>query len=52
MKPHRTTCGFYAKKDKTIDIIGKPVYNDQSGEEMSIEEAKQYVMEYGHAKSK
>lgn len=30
-----------------IDIIGKPVYNDWSGEEMSIEEAKQYVMEYG-----
>lgn len=30
-----------------IEIIGKPVYNDWSGEEMSIEEAKQYVMEYG-----
>jgi len=29
-----------------IDIIGKPVYNDWSGEEMSIEEAKKYVMEY------
>lgn len=31
-----------------IDIIGKPVYNDWSGEEMAIEEAKKYVMEYGN----
>lgn len=31
-----------------IDIIGKPVYNDWSGEEMSVEEAKKYVMEYGN----
>lgn len=30
-----------------IDIIGKPVYNHWSGEEMSIDEAKKYVMEYG-----
>jgi len=30
-----------------IDIIGKPVYNDWTGEEMSVEEAKEYVMEYG-----
>ena len=29
-----------------IEIIGKPVYNDWSGEEMTIEEAKKYVMEY------
>jgi hypothetical protein len=29
-----------------IDIIGKPVYNDWSGDEMSIEEAKKYVMDY------
>jgi hypothetical protein len=29
-----------------IDIIGKPVYNDWSGEKMSVEEAKKYVMEY------
>lgn len=31
-----------------IEIIGKPVYNDWSGEEMTIEEAKKYVMEYGN----
>lgn len=30
-----------------IEIIGKPVYNDWSGEEMSADEAKLYVMEYG-----
>lgn len=30
-----------------IEIIGKPVYNDWSGEEMTIEEAKEYVMNYG-----
>jgi len=29
-----------------IDIIGKPVPNNWTGEEMSVEEAKQYVMEY------
>lgn len=29
-----------------IEIIGKPVYNDWTGEEMSIEEAKKYVMNY------
>jgi hypothetical protein len=31
-----------------IEIIGKPVFNDWSGEQMSIEEAKKYVMEYGN----
>lgn len=30
-----------------IEIIGKPVLNDWSGEEMSVEEAKEYVMNYG-----
>lgn len=31
-----------------IEIIGKPVYNEWSGEQMSIEEAKRYVMGYGN----
>jgi len=30
-----------------IEIIGNPVYNNWSGEEMTVEQAKQYVMEYG-----
>lgn len=30
-----------------IDVIGKPVYNDWSGEKMTVDEAKQYIMEYG-----
>lgn len=30
-----------------INVIGNPVYNDWSGEEMTVEEAKQYIMEYG-----
>ena len=33
---------------ETIEIIGNPVYNDWSGEQMTVEEAKKYVMEYGN----
>lgn len=29
-----------------IDMIGKPVMNDWTGEYMSVDEAKKYVLEY------
>lgn len=29
-----------------IEVIGKPVYNNCSGEYLSVDEAKKYVMEY------
>lgn len=31
-----------------IDAVNGPITNDWSGEDMSKDEAKKYVMEYGH----
>lgn len=33
---------------RAIDLVDEPIFNDWSGEEMTREEAKKYIMEYGN----
>lgn len=33
---------------EAIDLVDEPIFNDWSGEEMTREEAKKYVQEYGN----